>query len=113
VVAVSGGAHSHHLIGAGELALMQPSGIFINISRGDVVDEAALAQALARGQIAGAGLDVYEREPSVTPALLAMDNVTLLPHLGTAVLPVRTAMGLMALDNLRAHFAGRAPPHAL
>jgi len=113
VIAVSGGAHSHHLIGADELALMRPSGILINISRGDVVDEGALAQALAAGQIAGAGLDVYEREPQITPALLSMENVTLLPHLGTAVLPVRVAMGRMALDNLRAHFAGRPLPNAV
>jgi lactate dehydrogenase-like 2-hydroxyacid dehydrogenase len=111
VVAVSGGAHSHHLIGAAELAHMHRGGIFINISRGDVVDEAALALALAKGHIAGAGLDVYEREPHVSPALLTMENVTLLPHLGTAVLAVREAMGLMALDNLIAHIEGRALPN--
>ncbi len=113
VVAVSGGAHSHHLIGAAELAQMRPSGIFVNISRGDVVDEAALAQALSCGQIAGAGLDVYESEPQITPALLGLENVTLLPHLGTAVLAVRQAMGMMALDNLIAHFAGRPLPNAV
>ncbi len=113
VVAASGGAHSHHLIGAGALAHMRPSGIFINISRGDVVDEAALADALARGHIAGAGLDVYEREPQITPALLGMENVTLLPHLGTAVQAVRSAMGMMALDNLTAFFSGRTPPNAV
>lgn len=113
VVAVSGGAHSHHLIGADALAQMRRTGIFINISRGDVVDEGALAQALARGQIAGAGLDVYEAEPQITPALLGMENVTLLPHLGTAVLSVREAMGMMALDNLTAFFGGRTPPNAV
>ena len=113
VVAVSGGAHSHHLIGAAELAQMRHSGIFINVSRGDVVDEAALAEALSKGHIAGAGLDVYEREPQITPALLPMENVTLLPHLGTAVLAVRKAMGMMALDNLTAFFAGRTPPNAV
>jgi gluconate 2-dehydrogenase len=113
VVAVSGGAHSHHLIGAPELAHMRAEGILINISRGDVVDEAALTLALARGHIAGAGLDVYENEPHITPALMAMENVTLLPHLGTAVLAVRSAMGMMALDNLAAHLEGRALPNAV
>lgn len=113
VVAVSGGAHSHHLIGAAALQHMRPSGIFINISRGDVVDEGALADSLAKGHIAGAGLDVYEAEPQITPALLVMENVTLLPHLGTAVLSVRVAMGMMALDNLIAHFAGRPLPNAV
>lgn len=113
VIAVSGGAHSRHLIGAAQLAQMRPSGIFINISRGDVVDEGALTDALMRGQIAGAGLDVYEAEPHITPALLAMENVTLLPHLGTAVLAVRQAMGMMALDNLIAHFDGRPLPNAV
>lgn len=111
VVAVSGGAHSHHLIDAQALAQMSPSGIFVNISRGDVVDEAALVRVLAQGQIAGAGLDVYEAEPHVTPALMQMENVTLLPHLGTAVLAVREAMGMMALDNLAAHFDGRPLPN--
>jgi lactate dehydrogenase-like 2-hydroxyacid dehydrogenase len=113
VIAVSGGAHSHHLIDGAALGHMQSSGILINISRGDVVDEAALTRALLQGQIAGAGLDVYEGEPHITPALMGMENVTLLPHLGTAVLSVRTAMGMMALDNLIAHAAGRAPPNAV
>lgn len=113
VIAVSGGAHSHHLIGAPQLALMRPTGILINISRGDVVDEDALAKALAKGHIAGAGLDVYEAEPHITPALMTMQNVTLLPHLGTAVLPVRVAMGMMALDNLIAYFQGRDLPNAV
>lgn len=113
VIAVSGGAHSHHLIGADQLAHMRRAGIFINISRGDVVDEGALVQALARGQIAGAGLDVYEAEPHITPALLGMENVTLLPHLGTAVLAVRTAMGMMALENLTAFYNGLTPPNAV
>jgi gluconate 2-dehydrogenase len=92
---------------------MQPSGILINISRGDVLDEAALADALTAGRMAGAGLDVYAREPQITPALLALENVTLLPHLGTAVLDVREAMGQIALDNLIAHFEGRALPNAV
>lgn len=112
-LAVPGGAATRHLIGAAALAAMKKTGILINVARGDVVDEAALAQALTSGQIAGAGLDVYEREPEVSAALLTMENVTLLPHLGTAVGPVREAMGMMALDNLEAFFAGQTPRHLL
>ncbi|THD84925.1 D-glycerate dehydrogenase [Aliigemmobacter aestuarii] len=111
VVAVPGGPATRHLIDAEALAHMRPHAIFVNIARGDVVDEAALVKALQKGQIAGAGLDVYEFEPRVTPALLHMENVTLLPHLGTAALEVRTAMGLMAVDNLTAWAAGRTPPN--
>lgn len=111
VVAVPGGAQTHHLINAGTLALMRPDAIFINISRGDVVDEAALAAALAAGRIAGAGLDVYEHEPKVHPGLLPLENVTLLPHLGTAALEVREAMGMMALANIIAFAEGRPLPN--
>ena len=111
VVAVPGGPATHHLIDAAALALMHPDGILVNISRGDVVDEAALVAALAAGRIAGAGLDVYEREPEVPQALIGMERVTLLPHLGTAALAVREAMGMMALDNLIALRDGRAPPN--
>lgn len=106
VVAVPGGAHTHHLINADLFAAMQPHALFINIARGDVVDEAALIAALENRQIAGAGLDVYEFEPKVPDALKAMEHVTLLPHLGTNALEVRTGMGLMAVDNLKAFFAG-------
>lgn len=113
VVAVPGGGDTHHLINADTLSHMRRHGIFINIARGDVVDEAALVAALTRGQIAGAGLDVYEREPQITAGLSDLENVTLLPHLGTAVLPVREAMGMMALDNLTAFAAGRIPPNAI
>ena len=111
VAAVPGGAATRHLIGAEVFAAMQPHAIFINISRGDVVDEVALIAALQSGQIGGAGLDVYEQEPTVPAALCAMENVVLLPHLGTAALEVREAMGLMALDNLVAFAAGRVPPN--
>lgn len=111
VVAVPGGAATHHLIGAQAFAAMKPTGIFINIARGDVVNESALIETLQAGRIAGAGLDVYEFEPAVPPALMAMQNVTLLPHLGTACLEVRQAMGLMAVDNLIAHLDGRALPN--
>lgn len=107
VVAVPGGAATRHLINAETLRLMRRDAYFINISRGDVVDEAALIAALQSGQIAGAGLDVYEQEPQVPAALIAMENVTLLPHLGTAALEVREAMGMMAVANLIAHSEGQ------
>lgn len=111
VVAVPGSAETHHLINAETLALMRPEALFINISRGDVVDEAALVAALSAGRIAGAGLDVYEFEPKVHPGLLTLENVTLLPHLGTAALEVREAMGMMALANLTAFAEGRPLPN--
>lgn len=109
VLAVPGGGASRHLIGAPELAAMQRDAFLINIARGDVVDEAALIAALQEGRIAGAGLDVYEREPQVPAALVPLENVVLLPHLGTAAEEVRTAMALRALDNLLAWRAGREP----
>jgi lactate dehydrogenase-like 2-hydroxyacid dehydrogenase len=113
VVAVPGGPATYHLINATTLSHMAPHALFINISRGDVVDEAALIAALSSGQIAGAGLDVYEQEPLVPAGLIAMENVTLLPHLGTAALEVRTNMGMMAVDNLTAFFAGKPPPNSV
>ena len=113
VVAVPGSPATHHLINAETLGCMRPDGILINVSRGDVVDEAALIAALRAGQIAGAGLDVYEFEPKVPAALQAMENVTLLPHLGTAVPEVRQAMGLMAVANLIAHLDGKPLPNAV
>ena len=100
---------TRHLIDGRRLALMKRSAFLINNARGDIVDEAALAAALRAGTIAGAGLDVFEREPSVTAELLAMENVVLLPHLGSATQETRVAMGLRALENLTAFFAGAAP----
>ena len=111
VVAVPGGAETKHLLNAEVFKAMQPHAHFVNIARGDCVDEDALIAALQTGEIAGAGLDVYENEPAVPDALIAMDNVTLLPHLGTAALEVRTAMGLMAVENLRAFFADQDLPN--
>lgn len=111
VVAVPGGAGTQRMIGASLFAAMRPHAIFVNIARGDVVDEAALIAALQAGRIAGAGLDVYEFEPKVPEALIALENVTLLPHLGTAALEVREAMGQMAIDNLIAFFAGQPVPN--
>jgi lactate dehydrogenase-like 2-hydroxyacid dehydrogenase len=113
VVAVPGGPATRHLIGAEVLAAMRPHAHLVNIARGDVVEEAALIAALQAGRIGGAGLDVYEHEPEVPEALRAMENVTLLPHLGTAALEVREAMGLMAVENIRAYLSGAPLPNAV
>lgn len=98
---------TRHLMNAERLRLMPKHAFLINSARGDVVEEAALVTALRDGVIAGAGLDVFEREPVVTEALLTMENVVLLPHLGSATLETRTAMGLRALENLKLFFAGQ------
>jgi len=111
VVATPGGAETRHLIGAEAFDAMQRHAILVNIARGDVVDETALIAALAERRIAGAGLDVYEFEPQVPEALRGMEHVTLLPHMGTAALEVREAMGRMALDNVIALDEGRALPN--
>lgn len=111
VTALPGGAATRHTVNAGVLAAMQPHAHFVNISRGDVVDEAALIAALQEKRIAGAGLDVYENEPQVPEALRLLDNAVLLPHLGTAALEVREEMGRMAVANLRAFFAGEPVPN--
>ena len=113
VVAVPGGDETHHLINADVLAAMQPHAHLINIARGNVVEEAALIHALQTHQIGGAGLDVYEFEPLVPDALRALENVVLLPHIGTAALEVREDMGLMSVNNLRAFFDGEQPPNAV
>ncbi|WKW12263.1 D-glycerate dehydrogenase [Pseudogemmatithrix spongiicola] len=97
-----------HLIAAPQLALMGRHAVLVNTARGDVVDEAALVAALEAGQIAGAGLDVFEREPVVHPGLLRRDDVVLLPHLGSATRETREAMGMRALANLTAFFRGEA-----
>ncbi len=111
VVAVPGSPETHHLIDAAALKAMQPHAYLVNISRGDVIDEAALIATLQAGEIAGAGLDVYEREPHVPDALKALDNVVLLPHLGTNAEEVRANMGMMAVENLRAFFSGAQVPN--
>lgn len=100
---------TRHLIDARRLSRMKPTAHLVNTSRGPVVDEAALAAALREGTIAGAGLDVFEREPAVDPALLELENVTLVPHLGSATIETRTAMGVLAARNALAVLAG-APP---
>ena len=113
VIAVPGGKETHHLINAQTLGHMKHHALLINISRGDVVDETALVASLKAGNIAGAGLDVYEFEPKVPDALMAMENVTLLPHLGTAALEVRQNMGMMAVENLIAFEENRSPPNTV
>lgn len=107
VVAVPGGAETRHLVNADVLKALGPDGYLVNIARGDVVDEAALIAALEAGEIAGAGLDVYENEPEVPERLMARSDVVLLPHLGTAALEVREAMGMVAVENLIAFAEGR------
>ena len=101
---------THHMMGATQFARMRPHAILVNTARGDVVDERALVEALGRQELAAVGLDVHEHEPTVSADLRAMERVVLLPHLGSATMETRTAMGLCAVANLRAFFAGEAPP---
>ncbi|HEY8878680.1 MAG TPA: D-glycerate dehydrogenase [Roseateles sp.] len=106
-------AESHHCIAAAEIALMKPTATLINIARGGIVDEDALAAALRDKRIAAAGLDVFEGEPKVNPALLSLPNVVLTPHIASATLPTRNAMALLAADNLVAALTGAKPPTPL
>jgi lactate dehydrogenase-like 2-hydroxyacid dehydrogenase len=100
---------THHLIGAKQLAAMKPTAILVNTARGPIVDEAALVAALRDGVIAAAGLDVYEDEPRLHPELRRLDNVVLLPHIGSAGQATRDAMGRLCVDNVRAVLAGEPP----
>ncbi len=104
-----GGKETFHLISAERLALMRRGAFLVNSARGDVVDTKALVAALRSGTLAGAALDVYEGEPKVSDELLSMENVVLLPHLGSASSETRVAMGMRVLENLRAFFAGQPP----
>ena len=104
---------TRRLLDARRIALMRAGSILVNTARGDLVDETALADALQRGAIAAAGLDVFEREPIVSPRLLALDNAVLLPHIGSATTASRVAMGDRVLANLDAFFRGLAPPDRL
>lgn len=106
IVITPGGAGTRHMINAEVLAALGSGGYLINVARGSVVDEAALVDALQRGVIAGAGLDVFENEPHPLEALWALDNVVLTPHMASATVQTRQAMADLAADNLRAHFAG-------
>jgi glyoxylate reductase len=104
---------THHLIGASELSQMRSSAIIINTARGPIIDEQALVKALQAGTIAGAGLDVFEREPAVEPALRDMEQVVLVPHIGSASYQTRTLMATMASQNIVAHIQGERPPNIL
>jgi glyoxylate reductase len=104
---------THHLIGVRELSWMRPTAFVINTARGPIVDEAALVDALKAGTIAGAGLDVYEREPAIHPVLTQLRQVVLLPHLGSATLHARVQMGLVCLKNIQAVLDGRPAPNQI
>jgi glyoxylate reductase len=106
-------AETHHLVNAERLALMKPTAVLVNTSRGPVVDEQALARALSQGRIFAAGIDVFEREPEVHPELLACANAVIVPHLGSATVQTRAAMANLAADNLLAGLEGELPPAAL
>ena len=109
IVIVPGGPSTRHLIDQDVLAALGPEGVLVNVSRGSVVDEGALVAALRSGTILAAGLDVYEDEPRVPPELIAMPQVVLLPHIGSASVHTRDAMGRLLVDNLKAWFARRQP----
>jgi glyoxylate reductase len=104
---------TRHLIGARELRMMKPTAILVNTSRGPVVDEPALAEALEQRVIAGAGIDVYENEPSVNPRLLTLGNAVLAPHIASASVDTRRKMSMMAAENAVAAIEGRRPPNLL
>ncbi len=104
---------TRHLIDGDALSKMKPTAVIVNTSRGPVIDEAALAAALANGVIFAAGLDVFEREPEVHERLLGLDNAVVIPHLGSATVGTRDAMGLLAAENLMAGLEGRTPPTLL
>lgn len=104
---VPGGAGTKHLIDRAVLAALKPTSYVINISRGSVIDETALVECLQQGNIAGAGLDVFDDEPHVPSPLLAMDNVVLQPHCASGTVETRDAMAQLVVDNLAAHFAGK------
>jgi glyoxylate reductase len=106
-------AETHHMIGRAQLSLMRPGAYLINTARGPLVDEAALVDALQNKRIAGAGLDVYEHEPKLTPGLAALNNVVLTPHTASASLETRTKMGMLAVDNLMAVLGGGRAPHTV
>jgi glyoxylate reductase len=101
---------TYHLLSARRLKLLQPHAILVNTARGEVVDENALANMLARGEIAGAGLDVYENEPAINPKLLKLPNAVLLPHMGSATVEARMDMGEKVIINIKTFMDGHKPP---
>jgi lactate dehydrogenase-like 2-hydroxyacid dehydrogenase len=109
IVVTPGGPETRHLVNAPVLEALGPQGILVNVARGTVVDERALIDALQRGVILSAGLDVFEDEPRVPAELIAMDHVVLLPHVGSASVHTRNAMGQLVVDNLASWFAGKGP----
>lgn len=109
LVVAPGGPETHGIVDAAVLEALGPQGLLVNVARGSLIDEAALIRALQAGTILGAGLDVFAREPHVPPALVAMDHVVLLPHVGSASVETRAAMGRLVVDNLVAWFDGRGP----
>jgi lactate dehydrogenase-like 2-hydroxyacid dehydrogenase len=108
-----GGGSTHHWLNSERIALLPRGAVVVNAARGTLVDDAALIAALHTGQVGYAGLDVYEGEPMVSPGYLGLDNVVLLPHLGSATVETRDAMGFLALDAIDAVMAGRTPPNAI
>ena len=109
VVIVPGGASTNRIVNAEVLKALGPRGVVVNVARGSVIDELALVEALKSGTILGAGLDVFEKEPAVPDELKAMDNVVLLPHIGSAAIVTRNAMDQLVVDNLKVWFAGKPP----
>lgn len=107
VVACEGGPATRHLVSAEVIDALGPRGIIVNIARGTVIDQAAMVRALAEGRLGGAGLDVLENEPAVPPELMEMDQVALMPHVGSATVETRRAMGRLVVDNLASFLAGR------
>src|SRR4051812_38859542 len=107
MIACKGGPATHHLVSAAVIAALGPAGTLVNVARGSVVDEAAMIQALSDGRLGFAALDVFENEPHVSPALLALPNVIVQPHHGSGTVETRTAIGQLMIDNILAHFAGR------
>jgi glyoxylate reductase len=104
---------THHMIDKEQLAMMKPSAYLINTARGAIVNEEALVEALRSGEIAGAGLDVFEREPEIDPGLLKLENAVIVPHIASASLDTRNAMGLMASENVLAALRGERPPNVV
>ena len=112
-ISAPGGAGTHHWLGAARIALLPFGAIVVNVARGTLVDDTALIEALRCGRVGAAGLDVYEREPDLDPRYATLENVVLLPHLGSATVETRNAMGFLALDGIDAILGGRSPSNRI